>query len=117
MPALHGTDFVPGGSGLAGVEMSLVGALGRERFLHDALETVVDEHDEVVIDTPPNLGLLIVNTLVCADRVVAPVSAEDEVAPPWDPRAARHDHQARHVTRLRASELDPTDHAVGARPR
>ena len=33
-----------------------------------------------MIDTPPNLGLLTVNALVCADRVVAPVSAEDEGA-------------------------------------
>ena len=60
--------------------MSLVGELGRERFLHDALESVVDDYDEVVIDTPPNLGLLTVNALVCADCVLAPVSAEDEGA-------------------------------------
>jgi chromosome partitioning protein len=77
---VHGVDLIPAGSGLAGVEMSLVGELGRERFLHDALEAVVDQYDEVVIDTPPNLGLLTVNALVCADRVVAPVSADDEGA-------------------------------------
>jgi chromosome partitioning protein len=77
---VHGVDLIPAGSGLAGIEMSLVGELGRERFLHDALETVVNEYDELVIDTPPNLGLLTVNALVCADRVLAPVSAEDEGA-------------------------------------
>jgi chromosome partitioning protein len=77
---VHGIDLIPAGSGLAGVEMSLVGELRRERFLHDALETIVSEYDEVVIDTPPNLGLLTVNALVCADRVLAPVSAEDEGA-------------------------------------
>ena len=60
--------------------MSLVGELGRERFLHDALEPVVEDYDEVVIDTPPNLGLLTVNALVCADCVLSPVSAEDEGA-------------------------------------
>ena len=80
VPGVHGLDLIPAGSGLAGVEMSLVGELGRERFLHDALETVVNEYDEVVVDTPPNLGLLTVNALVCADRVVAPVNAEDEGA-------------------------------------
>jgi chromosome partitioning protein len=78
--SVHRVDLIPAGSGLAGVEMSLVGELGRERFLHDALEPVVNEYDEVVIDTPPNLGLLTVNALVCADRVVAPVSADDEGA-------------------------------------
>jgi len=78
--SVYGVDLIPAGSGLAGVEMSLVGELGRERFLHDALGPVVNEYDEVVIDTPPNLGLLTVNALVCADRVVAPVSADDEGA-------------------------------------
>jgi chromosome partitioning protein len=76
----HGLDVIPAVSELAGVEMSLVGELGRERFLHDALESVISEYDEVVIDTPPNLGLLTVNALVCADCVLAPVSAEDEGA-------------------------------------
>jgi chromosome partitioning protein len=76
----HGMDVIPAVGELAGVEMSLVGELGRERFLHDALESVISEYDEVVIDTPPNLGLLTVNALVCADCVLAPVSAEDEGA-------------------------------------
>ena len=42
--------------------------------------TFGQSYDEVVIDTPPNLGLLTVNALVCADRVLSPVSAEDEGA-------------------------------------
>ncbi len=77
---VHGLDVIPAAGELAGVEMSLVGELGRERFLHDALEPVIGQYDEVVIDTPPNLGLLTVNALVCADCVLAPVSAEDEGA-------------------------------------
>lgn len=77
---VHGLDVIAAAPELAGVEMSLVGELGRERFLHDALESVVDDYDEIVIDTPPNLGLLTVNALVCAECVLAPVSAEDEGA-------------------------------------
>jgi chromosome partitioning protein len=77
---VHGVDVIPAARELAGVEMSLVGELGRERFLRDALAPVLDTYDQVVIDTPPNLGLLTVNALVCADRVLAPVSAEDEAS-------------------------------------
>jgi chromosome partitioning protein len=77
---VHGLDVIPAARELAGVELSLVGELGRERFLLDALESILGGYDHVVIDTPPNLGLLTVNALVCADRVIAPVSAEDEGA-------------------------------------
>ena len=77
---VHGLDVIPAARELAGVEMSLVGELGRERFLCDALEPVRDGYEHIVIDTPPNLGLLTVNALVCANRVVAPVSAEDEAS-------------------------------------
>jgi chromosome partitioning protein len=77
---VHGVDVIAGARELAGVEMSLVGELGRERFLHAALEPLLDDYDHVVIDTPPNLGLLTVNALVCADRVLAPVSVEDEAS-------------------------------------
>jgi len=65
---------------LAGIEMSLVGELGRERFLRDGLEPVLGGYDDVVIDTPPNLGLLTVNALVVAELVLAPVSAEDDAS-------------------------------------
>lgn len=77
---VHGLDVIPAARELAGVEMSLVGELGRELFLRDALEPLRDAYEHVVIDTPPNLGLLTVNALVCADRVLAPVSAEDEAS-------------------------------------
>jgi chromosome partitioning protein len=65
---------------LVGVEMSLVGELGRERFLTDALEPLIGEYDDIVIDTPPNLGLLTVNALVASEVVIAPVSAEDDAS-------------------------------------
>ena len=77
---VHGVDVIAGARELAGVEMSLVGEAGRERFLHDALDPVIGGYQRVVIDTPPNLGLLTVNALVCADTVLAPVSAEDEAS-------------------------------------
>ena len=72
-----GVDVIPAARELSGVEMALVGELGRERFLHDTLEPLADRYAMVVIDTPPNLGLLTVNALVCAEVVLAPVSCED----------------------------------------
>jgi chromosome partitioning protein len=75
---VHGVDVIASGRDLAGIELSLVGELGRELFFRDALEPVLDTYDHVVIDTPPNLGLLTVNALVLAEQVIAPISAEDE---------------------------------------
>jgi chromosome partitioning protein len=60
--------------------MSLVSEMARERFLHDALAPVRSAYRWIVIDTPPNLGLLTVNALVCADTVLAPVSGEDDAS-------------------------------------
>ncbi|MDQ2895948.1 MAG: AAA family ATPase [Actinomycetota bacterium] len=75
---VHAVDVIASGRDPAGIELSLVGELGRERFLRDALAPVAGEYDHVVIDTPPNHGLLTVNALVLAELVIAPVSAEDE---------------------------------------
>jgi chromosome partitioning protein len=60
--------------------MSLVGEMARERFLREALNPIVANYEQIVIDTPPNLGLLTVNALVCADTVIAPVSGEDDAS-------------------------------------
>jgi chromosome partitioning protein len=80
IPNVHGIDLIAAAPALAGVEMSLVGELGRERFLTEALAPLVGEHEDIIIDTPPNLGLLTVNALVLAELVIAPVSAEDDAS-------------------------------------
>jgi chromosome partitioning protein len=77
---VHGVDVIPGARELAGIEMSLVGEMARERFLREALDPIVANYEQIVIDTPPNLGLLTVNALVCAGTVLAPVSGEDEAS-------------------------------------
>jgi chromosome partitioning protein len=77
---VHSVDLIPGARELAGIEMSLVAELARERFLRDALDPIVGDYQQIVIDTPPNMGLLTVNALVCADTVIAPVSAEDDAS-------------------------------------
>lgn len=75
---VHGVDVLPAARELAGVELALVGEVGRESFLANALSPLA--YDVIVIDTPPNIGLLTVNALMPADVVIAPVGANDEGA-------------------------------------
>ncbi|MHB8660253.1 MAG: ParA family protein [Solirubrobacteraceae bacterium] len=58
---VDGVDVIAGARELSGVEMALVGELGREHFLAEALELLHDSYATIVLDTPPNLGLLTVN--------------------------------------------------------
>jgi chromosome partitioning protein len=61
---------------LAGAEMALSMKIGRERSLEKALRAVKEDYDFVCVDTPPSLGLLTVNALTAADKVIVPVQCE-----------------------------------------
>jgi chromosome partitioning protein len=61
---------------LAGAEIAMSTQIGRERALEKALDAVKDEYDFVCIDTPPSLGLLTVNALTAANKVIVPVQCE-----------------------------------------
>src|SRR6201996_9575555 len=61
---------------LAGAEIAMSTMIGRERSLQKALKPVEDDYDFVFIDTPPSLGLLTINALTAAHKVIVPVQCE-----------------------------------------
>jgi chromosome partitioning protein len=69
-------DLLPASVNLAGGEVELVGAEEREFRLSKVLSLLDDRYEYVVIDCPPSLGLLTLNSLVAAHSVLIPVQAE-----------------------------------------
>ena len=69
-------DVVPANIELAGAEVELVAAISRETRLKKALDAVRERYDFILIDCPPSLGLLTLNSLAAADAVLMPIQCE-----------------------------------------
>ncbi len=69
-------DVVPANIDLAGAELQLVAMMGREFVLRDAIASIRDRYQYILIDCPPSLGLLTVNALVAADEILVPLQCE-----------------------------------------
>jgi chromosome partitioning protein len=69
-------DLVPSDVELVGAEVELVQRPERETMLRKALEPMREEYDYILVDCPPSLGLLTLNTLAAADSVLIPIQCE-----------------------------------------
>lgn len=68
--------LVPASIELATAELTFVQKIGRESFLRKALQESGELYDYVLIDCPPNLGLLTINAFTAADGLLIPVQSE-----------------------------------------
>lgn len=68
-------SFVPAHIRLSGIDLELAQAIdNRSERLKRALEAVKDKFDYIIIDTPPSLGILAINSFVASDKLLVPVS-------------------------------------------
>ncbi|MCR5177133.1 MAG: AAA family ATPase [Anaerovibrio sp.] len=69
-------DIAPSQIDLAGAEVELVDGEGREYRLKNAIDGIKDQYDYIIIDCPPSLGFLTLNSLAAADSVLIPLQCE-----------------------------------------
>ncbi|MGE5408697.1 MAG: ParA family protein [Syntrophothermus sp.] len=93
---------------LAGAEIAMSTKIGRERSLEKALKEVLADYDFVCIDTPPSLGLLTINALTAANKVIVPVQCEY--------LSMRGLVQLQNTLRMIQENLNPDVHIEGVLP-
>lgn len=72
----EGLDLAPASLFLSAADLELGGVIGRELLLRKAIEPLIENYDFILLDCPPSLGLLSLNGLVAAHRVIVPVQSE-----------------------------------------
>ena len=69
-------SIIPSIIDLAALEMELQGRTSREKILSRSLKEIKDDYDYIIIDCPPNLGILTTNALAASDSVLIPIQCE-----------------------------------------
>jgi chromosome partitioning protein len=73
---IEGLDLIPSDKNLVGAAVELVSMESREYRLREALKSIRDKYDFIVIDCPPSLDLLTLNALAASDAVLVPIQCE-----------------------------------------
>lgn len=69
-------DLLPSTKELIGIELIIQDKYNREKILEKGLSKIAKDYDYCFIDCPPNIGLVTVNVLACADYVIIPITSE-----------------------------------------
>ncbi len=73
---IRNLSICPSNINLAGAEVELVSMMSREYRLKEKLDTIKDDYDYIIIDCPPSLGLITLNSFTASDSVLIPVQCE-----------------------------------------
>ena len=73
---LEGLDVIPSTLDLSGAEIELSSEPGREYILKELIDNVRSSYDYIIIDSPPSLGLLTINSFTAADEIIIPLQAQ-----------------------------------------
>jgi chromosome partitioning protein len=73
---VNGLEVIPSTLDLSGAEVEMSGEAGREYILRELIDPIRASYDYIIIDSPPSLGLLTINSLTASDEVFIPLQAQ-----------------------------------------
>lgn len=73
---IENLELCPSNIQLAGAEIELVPAISRETRMKEAIIPIIEKYDYIIIDCPPSLGLLTINSLTAANTILVPIQCE-----------------------------------------
>lgn len=76
LPDKENMDIVPSGLDMAGIEIDMTSMRKREEIIKDLLEPYKNRYDFILLDCPPSLGLVTLNALTAASKLIVPMKAD-----------------------------------------